>query len=462
MFSFPAINPGRSRLRIARAFGATLATVVFAGCTGTAIKSETQAHDRLDAVGEVYRPDGKRPPLPTLTENSSLDEYVRFALLNHPAVESAWQDWRARVYAITPARSLPDPRITFQADITDELKSLMPGLMFDLMTRGKREAMGNEAAEASEVARRKFITQVQETATQVRKAWVDLTYANEAVHLHSAMLTAFDEAAESAAADYVTGRDMATLETQVRLRNEAGMHHTQHYATMDLVAAARVRLKASLGLSPDQSDPPWPDVRLAPTAIPDEDTLWQRASLANPDIAIMHAMVDEAVAGVEVAKRAKTPDFSLGAMVDLKANPLMIRPIGGISLPIWKDKISAAIEAARARHDAEVARISTRQLEIAAELANEVFIVRQADEIITYIDDVALPNLDTVSSTAVAGYQSGISGATSIAETRALKLDMQVKRLDALRQRENAVADILMLVSGAAPMDTPLISAANP
>ena len=57
--------------------------------------------------------------LPELTADSSLSNYLAFALLNSPAVEAAYYDWAASVENITVARSLPDPQITFQADIMD-------------------------------------------------------------------------------------------------------------------------------------------------------------------------------------------------------------------------------------------------------------------------------------------------------------------------------------------------------
>src|ERR1019366_9481779 len=89
--------------------------VVFAGCTGTPIPEEAAARRRAAEIGRVYRPDGAKAPLPVLASDSPPSDYLRFALLNHPQVEAAFYDWRRSVEAITPARSLPDPQLTFQA-----------------------------------------------------------------------------------------------------------------------------------------------------------------------------------------------------------------------------------------------------------------------------------------------------------------------------------------------------------
>jgi outer membrane protein TolC len=55
--------------------------------------------------------------LPTLQTNSSLSNFLQFAILNQPQVEAAYYDWAASVQRITVERSLPDPRLTFESDI---------------------------------------------------------------------------------------------------------------------------------------------------------------------------------------------------------------------------------------------------------------------------------------------------------------------------------------------------------
>ncbi len=430
-----------------------LTMMVLGGCATAVGDAERNARAELASVSSHYRPDGERPALPELRPDSPEVDFLRYAILNHPAVEAAFDDWRAAVAEIPVARAQPDPKLTFEADIASRLMTFMPGLMFDFMNSGTRAAMARESTAASEVAYHKYLAQIQATASEVRMAWVDVVYAEQALELHTAMLHAFDEAAETAAADYTTGRGMATLEMQVRLRNEAGMHHTRHHATAALRRAARARFKAALGIPVEAPNPPWPVAQLATTTLPEREALWQEIARANPDLALMRSMVDMAVAKVDVAERAKKPDFSLGAMVDLKANPLMVRPTGGLSLPIWREKINAGIDAARARHAAAAARVSAEELTLAAALAQKLYLVQEADEMLTYIDETALPNLDLTMSTAAAGFETGMAGATTVVETQALRLEMEGRRLDSLRARETAVAELQMLIGGAAPAD---------
>ncbi len=124
--------------------------VILTGCKGVLGKGEKEARQRLHTEGNRYRPNGQKPSLPVLTTNSSLADFLTYALLNQPKIEAAYFDWAASVERITVQRSLPDPQLTFQLDIQDVVTSLMPGLMMNFPGMGKLRAAGIMAAAASQ------------------------------------------------------------------------------------------------------------------------------------------------------------------------------------------------------------------------------------------------------------------------------------------------------------------------
>lgn len=433
-------------------------TGLVSGCTLAPSASEKQARQGVAEIGEALHSPRDRRALPEITASSPLADYVRFAVLRHPQVEAAYGEWRASVAAIAPTRALPDPQLTFEADITNTLMTLMPGLMFDVMTPGKRRAMASEASGAASVAYRSYVAAVLGVASNVRKAAIELAYVDEAIALRDASAGAINQAAAIAGADYTTGRGMATLETQVRLANEVAKIRSELAALGDRRVAARARFKAALGLNPADADPSWPKMTLLATVLPSDDELWQRARAASPELGRMRAMVEMAVAGVQLARKAGTPDFSIGAMADLKADPLMVRPTATVSLPIWREKIRENIVAAEARRDAAAARASAEEINLAAELAQMLYMVRESDRMIAYVDTVALPNYDRAIASVEAAYQSGMATAAMIPETRVMALGMRAERLAALRDRENAVTDLLLMTAEIAPDGLPLLA----
>jgi outer membrane protein TolC len=320
--------------------------------------------------------------------------------------------------------------------------------------------MARETAAQSEVAYRKYVAIVLRTGTAVRKAWTELAYVEDAARLRERALKEIEQAVALSAADYTTGAGMGNLEAQVRALNAAALVRSELATLRDRRTAARARFKYSLGLAPDDPDPTWPVAVLAPATVLPEAELWSLARATNPEIASMQAMVDMAVSSVAVAERSRAPDFALGAMVDLKASPLMLRPTASVTLPIWREKIAATIASAEARRDAAVARLDAERLAVAAELARMIFMVRESDRMIEYIDATALPNIDRILASAEAGYQSGMGRASEIPATRLMALDMQLERLGALRQREDAIAELALIIAEVSPGVAPLVAGA--
>lgn len=100
--------------------GVVLAAMVLTGCKGISIQGERAAREELKSVGDFFRPQNQRPVLPTFTTNASLSNFLALAILNQPQVDAAYYDWAASIERITRERSLPDPRLTFRSDISDE------------------------------------------------------------------------------------------------------------------------------------------------------------------------------------------------------------------------------------------------------------------------------------------------------------------------------------------------------
>jgi outer membrane protein TolC len=408
-------------------------------------------------VGAILHPANRAPELPVLKTDSSLPDYLRFALLNHPAVETAYDTWRSSVFAIAPARALPDPQITFQADIASAVTSLMPGFMFDLMARGKREAMGREAEAASEIAYRQYVSTVLETAAAVKKSWIDLTALEEVLLLKRQMLELKDEAVQFSHAEHVTMHAMGSLDQMTALLNDAGRLRLEIANLEDNRGALRAQFKAALGLQREAPDPAWPSRFAASTGpVPLDDSFWAAAINANPRLAEMRSMVEMTVAQVSIEQNARIPDFGIGLMADLKMNPVLWRPLAQMTLPIWREKISASIASARARNSAAASRLQAEELMVAADLARMTYMVREADRMVAYIDAIALPNLRQSSDTIAAAYGTGMTNFAMIPETRQMVLAMQVERVAALREREKTLADLSLLVAGEAPAGAPL------
>ena len=181
------------------------------GCSIAPVPGEGQVRNDAGQVGESLERGRSSEAVQPPGAEAGLAEFIGYAVLKHPAVEASYLEWRASIAEIAPAGSLPDPRLTFQADIKNTLMSFMPGVMFEFMTTGKRSAMAEERTAASEVAHRAFVAEVLKTAADLQRAWIALAYANDAARLHGAAIQSLEQWKALSDADYSTGAMMGSL-----------------------------------------------------------------------------------------------------------------------------------------------------------------------------------------------------------------------------------------------------------
>src|SRR5882757_9223377 len=173
-----ALEPGKLFQLATTPVCLLIGALVLTGCRGIPTQSERAARQDLQTVGGTYRPENQRPPLPTLETNAGLSSFLTFAILNQPQIEAAYFDWVASVERITRERSLPDPRLTFQSDISDVVMSLMPGLMMDFPGPGKLKAAANVATAESETKYFAFESSVLQTAFALKRSYYQLYFLN--------------------------------------------------------------------------------------------------------------------------------------------------------------------------------------------------------------------------------------------------------------------------------------------
>ena len=268
---------------------------LFAGCVGVRTASEKAARQNQQTIQKAYRPGGQRPTLPTLTTNSPLSDFLLFAMLSQPQIEATYYDWAAAVQRITVERSLPDPKLTFSADIAGLVMALMPGLMMDFPGRGKLRAAADVATAESEQVLA-FESSVLQTASP-SKACYQLNFdakigvnPDTAAHGRMQKLALIQNEVAGHVARRVAGaieqeRSPRTLPTR-RLRQP-------------LLAQFKASLGLKLGTHAAHRKLETTPLNLTAEILPP----W------NPQLA-MEAEVQLAEASLRLANQAKVPDFS--------------------------------------------------------------------------------------------------------------------------------------------------------
>ena len=447
------------RIRLARVLGATglfAFGLLLAGCKGIPTQGEKQARHQADAVAASYRPHGQKPALPVLTPESSLSNFLAYAMLNQPKVEAAYYDWLASVERITTARSFPDPQLTFQMDIQNVVTSVMPGLMGTIPWPDKLRVAAQVASEESQAKYFSFQSAVLESAFEVKRAYAQLYFLAEKIRVDQETLQLLNDLEKLARAQNEVGK--VTLQDVLRAQIEQARLHTDIANLEDSRHSLLAQFKAALGMKPEEPAPPAPEHFESTSLDLTPEELLATAFAQNQLLKSTEAEVRAADASIHLAQQARWPDASLGFMADVKANPTLYRLPGNpgtLSLPIWRDKIAAQIAEAQANKHSAEARLSAQQIGLAADFAERAYLYREANRKLVLLRDQLVPKQTQSLEVARIGYLSGQIDFFNLTDAEQTLLGFKLDQVEASTQREVVLAELSLIIAGMSPVSGP-------
>jgi outer membrane protein TolC len=436
-----------------------LAAVLLAtGCRGTQTAGEKAARRDLAGVTAQYRPERNKPALPALAPDAGLSNYLAYALLNSPNVEAAYDDWAASVERITAERSLPDPKLTFQAYILEDLTSLMPGLMQDIPGPGKLGAAAHAATAESQAKYFAFESAMLQTARDLKSAFYNLHFLDERIRISRQTLTLLTGLETDARARNDVGK--VTLQDVYRAQIERDQLATGITSLEDSRRPMLAQFKAALGLTPEQPDPPVPaNLESTPLDL-DEEALLATAFARNPGLKAAEAEVRAAQASVAQAGKSNVPDFSAGFQAEVYEPPFYW-PQASMTLPVWRDKVAARIAAAQAGQRAAQARLTAGQIALAADFAARTYDYRESTRNLALLENQLIPKSRRSLDIARAGYLSGQVDFFNLMDAERAWLNFQLQAVQERTRREITLAELSLTIAGVPPAGAPVLSAAD-
>lgn len=432
--------------------GIWMLVLLLAGCKGIPTQDEKEARRQVQAVSAQFRPGSEKPRLSELTADSSLSNYLAFALLNQPKVEAAYYDWLASVERITQARSFPDPQFTFQMDIQNVVTSIMPGLMGTIPWPSKLRVGAQIASAESEAKYSFFQTAVLESALEVKRAYYQLYFLSEKLRVNQQTLRLLADLEELARAQNEVGK--VTLQDVLRAQIEQDRLKSNIANLDDSRGSLEAQFKAALGLKAGDPPPPFPR-RFESTPLEfTGDKLLAVALERNSLLKAMAADVRAAEASISLAERGRMPDFSLGFMVDAKTSPTLYRLPGGpgtVSLPVWRDKIAAQIAEAQANKRSLEARLSAEQIALAVDVAARTYLYREATRSLALLNDQLLPKARQSLEVARSGYLGGQVDFLNLSDSERTLLGFELDKVESAMQREIVLAELSLIIQGLPP-----------
>ncbi|MGB9602329.1 MAG: TolC family protein [Limisphaerales bacterium] len=167
----------------------------------------------------------------------------------------------------------------------------------------------------------------------------------------------------------------------------------------------------------------------------EEDALLKAALARNPSIKAIEAEIQRAASAMQLARKAKIPDYSAGVEIDVLSSPIMARPQFGITLPIWRDKIAAQIAAAESERKAAEARLNQTQIYLAVDLAEKLFTYRETTRAITLLTQQLIPRARQSVEISMANYAGGKGEFLTLIENWKILYQLELELVDAKTRR---------------------------
>lgn len=295
-------------------------------------------------------------------EGQSVEYFIGIAVSSHPRVRAA----RARVVAasnrVPQAQSLEDPLLSNNFyPISDQALQTAAGRAGNTLSLAqkypwpeKRWTKGAIAEREMRIAAAKLAQTELEVEEMVRLAYYELWFSDRAIEITEDNLQIAAELVKLAEARNAAGgsqQDILRAQLQVdNLDNRIiELHRQKALAQADL--AALVQQPEMIGIEPTAEI----DVTRVPERL---DALFVAAQQCSPRLRELRWAISRNRQKQELACLGKYPDLVLGAGWQTMTETAALSPVAnghdnvnfvvGITLPIWRDRIDAAIREASA------------------------------------------------------------------------------------------------------------------
>ncbi len=455
-----------------RLLGVSAGVVILAGCTSPFDPpANTRTTTRLTmpanqaVLDSAYRHAESQDstPVSTIQIDTSPESYVRYALFNSPAVEQAYQRWRAASQRLPQVKALPDPRLNIGFFLNEVETRVGPqqgkvGIQQTFPWIGKLRDREDAAAKGVLAAWYQYQQTQLRVAEQVMSSLHDLVYLDEAIRItkeNYALIESFEEVVR---ARYRVGA--GSHPELIRVQVAMGQLEDRVLGLEALRPAYVASLNAVLNRHP-QADVPAGIALANAVASDDAEQIAQMAYEWSPVLHSINQRIEQARIETRVARKDGYPDLTIGIdyiVTDEAANPSIAEsgddPIilgFGINLPIWREKYDAKVRESIARRLSISREFDAQTNTISAQVYQAWFEHTDADRRVRLYEQSLIPKAQESLSASLAGFRTGDQEFLDLLDTERTLLEFSIAAQRARADRGKALATLNRLVGRAVP-----------
>lgn len=358
------------------------------------------------------------PVVPDLGGPHPVEQYVAFALAQHPEIQAARKVIEAKANRVPQAASLKDPTLGSTV-YTEEVQTAAGPQQYSLSASqhipwiGK---LGQRAAIAEaevNVARAQLAAKELEVVEQVKRAYFELYFVQRAIDISQRDRELLVDFAKIAESKYRTGtasqQDLLRAQVEVSvLDNELIRFRQQRYS-------AQARLARLLHISPETPVAALDQLR-AEEVPRDLDWLYGRAVAARPELHAQLAAVLRDRETVDLARLDYFPDATLGTTW-IATGSGGLSPVSNgrdaflvgvnVNVPIYRKRLDAAVREAEAQVVASARQYDSLRDRTAKEVKDLFEQARSQRDLVELFAQKILPKAEQTLQVSVRSYEVG-------------------------------------------------------
>lgn len=397
----------------------------------------------------------RQVPVAPSGRQRSLEELERAAFQNNPEIKLAVRQVVLAESRVGSAGALDDAQFMYRGwgvplEAPWDLNRAQNMFMFSqpLPGMGKRALRSDIAEQAVATARAMLEGKKREVAARVRTAYYELLLTGHETRLHHEQVALARQALDSARIRYTVGRvpQQDVLKAQIALTRLVA--HLVEFEQAGLLA--RATLNTLTGRMPDAELEVWGEYR-APSALPSLADLERIALAHRPELIAAQSEIKREELAVRLARKAYTPDFTVGAgyMLMPSGSPVRNNYMAELSVTLpWLNRRKHNSEISQAEAEAELQRAEYERLRAAVlhQIQDALVRAQSAKRLADLYGNTLRPQAQATFKAANAAYQTDRTDFLNLLDSQNTLLEVEYAYYRALSEFERSLTHLELAV----------------
>lgn len=394
-----------------------------------------------------------------LDQNSKLADYLEYAAIHNPKIESAYYRFRAALEQMPQVTALPDPRFTYTYFIDEVETRVGPqrqsfNISQMLPWFDKLEIKGDIARENALIEYENLRAELLDLFNNVKQVYYEIHYQNHAIKLTEDNIVLLQQFEQIARIRYQAA--VANHPDIIRVQVEIGKLEDRKITMQDRILPLTAQLNSILN-RPYDAEINLPDNEFISNSILDSDEeILADLNSNSPKLRAIAHEIEKNRRVTELAKKSYYPDITLGLtyiVTGQAMNPSMAEsgddPILAsisLNLPVWRDKYDAEVRQAVAMRLASAGKRTNAENELIYQIENTLYNYRDAVRKISLYRDSLIPKAQQSLEVSLSGYQTSKVNFLDLIDTERILLEFELAHQRAITNKAQQMAHLEMLM----------------